>query len=613
MALWRSGESQDHGAATPVAPSPLPAEESAARSWRRAHAGSGVTSALMLAYVERVAGRDGVCAMLAEAGMTEREAELRNEGAWFSFEEKIRLWRAAEQVTGDPAIAERVGETILDFRVGTALKRTLRALGTPELVYRNVVRANSKFNWAHSLEVVSRGGNRVRLDYRDISGVGYHPYDCQYTTGLLRVVPQLFGLPPAHVTHRVCGARGENRCEYEIWWTDEPRTLRRAAVVAAVGGVLTAGTGLVVAPLLIPIGAGVGVAAAAVASGQALAAMHRRVHALETQLSDADLRADAQLRSLAALSSELQLDRALAHVTASAGTAIGGARFALLIRGPEGMRADPSSNLPGRVLTRLEQWATRSERELGNGPVVLDSLAHVPLLRELAFDEQLPLGSACAAPLVFRDELLGVLLALAPGATAFLPHDARSLEVYASHAAIALWNARLVSRLEREAAEDPLTGLANRRAFAMACRTEMERAARDDGSAALVVIDIDHFKIVNDTNGHAYGDRVLVEVARVLRTVVRGLDTVARIGGEEFALLLPGTDLGTAWTVAERARTEVALADLPYGPITCSAGVAVTAGPAALTADPLRVADEALYEAKRRGRNQTVVAAALTG
>jgi diguanylate cyclase (GGDEF)-like protein len=592
----------------PGAGETLTDSELAAGAWRRAHAGSGVTSGLILAYVERAVGRDGVKAMLSQAGLLEREAELRNENCWFSFDEKIALWSAAERVCRDPEIAERVGEDVLEFRVGTALKRTLRALGSPDLVYRNVVRANSKFNWAHSLEAVDRGPNRVRLSYHDISGVGFHHFDCDYTTGLLRAVPQLFGLPPARVTHNVCGARGGDRCEFDVWWTDRPRTFNRVAGAVGLAGAAAIAIGAAVDRALLLGGAAVGTLVLGALAVRAVIQMRRRIVALEAQVRDGDLAADAQLRSLAALSSELRLERALEHVTASASTAIVGARFALLIRGPAGMRADHSSTVPELSLPPLEHWADEHESELRQGPMVIDSLAAVPSLKALALDDELPLGSACAAPLTFHDELLGVLIALAPGATVFLPNDARSLEIYAGHAAMALWNARLVSRLEREAAEDPLTGLANRRAFSGACEKEMQRAAREGGDAALVVLDLDHFKDVNDAYGHPYGDRVLIEVAAALKATVRGLDTVARIGGEEFALLLPGADTARAWEVAERARANIAHAALPHGAITCSAGIAAAGGPAALACDLLALADGALYEAKRKGRNRTVIA-----
>jgi diguanylate cyclase (GGDEF)-like protein len=160
--------------------------------------------------------------------------------------------------------------------------------------------------------------------------------------------------------------------------------------------------------------------------------------------------------------------------------------------------------------------------------------------------------------------------------------------------------------------EDPLTGLANTRAFHRACANEAGRAAREDGTVALVMVDIDHFKGINDSYGHPFGDHVLVAVAKALRAAVRGHDTVARLGGEEFALLLPGTDGEGAYEVAERARALIATIDLPEGHLASSAGVAITGGEGASASDLMEAADRALYEAKRRGRDRTALERAPT-
>ncbi len=166
----------------------------AASEWRREHAGSGLTSRLILTYVAREAGGQAVERVLARAGLAHEAERLRDESTWFSYETKLALWTAAEEVLNDPQVAEHVGAAALDLSVAMGLKRTLRALGTPGFVYGSVVRANAKFNWAHQLEVIEKDNARVRMRYRDMCGVGYHHYDCEYTKGLLATVPQLFGL-----------------------------------------------------------------------------------------------------------------------------------------------------------------------------------------------------------------------------------------------------------------------------------------------------------------------------------------------------------------------------------------------------------------------------------
>ena len=164
----------------------------------------------------------------------------------------------------------------------------------------------------------------------------------------------------------------------------------------------------------------------------------------------------------------------------------------------------------------------------------------------------------------------------------------------------------------RESITDRLTGLANRRAFDDALASEVERAKRFAGTVGLVLIDLDNFKSVNDTHGHQQGDLVLREVARVLRESSREIDHPARYGGEELALILPGTDLEGAFNYAERVRERIAALHVPLLSgagmlrVTASCGVAAVprtpADPAAL----ITAADQALYEAKGSGKNKSV-------
>jgi diguanylate cyclase (GGDEF)-like protein len=586
----------------------VPEGEDVTPAWRRDRAGSGLTSRLILTYLERKAGREAVDAVLARLGPWAREEVLRDENTWFSFDRKIELWGAAEAVTGDRRIAERVGGSVLEFNVAIGLKRALRALGSPEFIYRNVARANSRFNWAHSLEVVARDHGHVRLSYRDVSGVGYDQYDCDYTIGLLRTVPELFGLAPARVAHPTCGARGDDHCEFDVQWSGGMEPIKRTTVAVGASAAVLAAAGAVFDPLLFTLALGLGGGAVCLAGARVFVFMRRRIEALERIVRDQNLAAEDQLASLAALSSELKLGEVLDRITTSASSAIGGAQFALLIANVGGMRADRHAGISASSLRDLERWAVQSQGWLGSGPVVIDDISSFPALRGLCDEDGQPLGSACAAPLVFRDRLLGVLVALAPGATVFLPQDVQALETFAGHAAIALSNARLVDQLEREAAEDPLTGLANKRAFELAYGAELSRAARANSTVALVVLDLDYFKEINDTHGHPFGDEVLVEVAKALRAAVRTHDTVARLGGEEFAMLLPGADLDDAREIAERARGLIAEIELPEATLSVSAGVAATSVGPERSGELFRAADRALYEAKRGGRGRTELA-----
>ena len=194
--------------------------------------------------------------------------------------------------------------------------------------------------------------------------------------------------------------------------------------------------------------------------------------------------------------------------------------------------------------------------------------------------------------------------------------DAEQVEVVASLAArvvVALENARLHRIVERQALHDELTGLANRRSVENTLHSELARAARYGDHVCFVLCDLDDFKNVNDTYGHPVGDDALRAFAAALNATVREVDLAGRWGGEEFALVLPGTDAEGGAALAERARVKIEARDLrtPDGRIvklTSSFGVAAYPDCAEL-ADLVAAADSALYAAKNRGKNCVVVSA----
>jgi diguanylate cyclase (GGDEF)-like protein len=150
-----------------------------------------------------------------------------------------------------------------------------------------------------------------------------------------------------------------------------------------------------------------------------------------------------------------------------------------------------------------------------------------------------------------------------------------------------------------------VTGLANHRAFHERLRTEVERAGRHDRPLGLAVFDLDHFKEINDTHGHQIGDAVLAAVAQRLAAVARTGELVARVGGEEFAWVMPETTPDGAYLAAERARGAIeATAFETVGALTISAGVASNEH-ARTAQELLAAADRALYNAKHHGRNAT--------
>lgn len=172
----------------------------------------------------------------------------------------------------------------------------------------------------------------------------------------------------------------------------------------------------------------------------------------------------------------------------------------------------------------------------------------------------------------------------------------------ASHAALALRNARLLQEVRQMAETDPLTGLANRRTFDKALEKELSRARRRADQVSLVMVDIDHFKAFNDNYGHQAGDELLKDVAQALIRAARDFDVVARYGGEEFAIILPSCSWDDSLSAAERLRTAVSVKS--HATITASAGVATFPGHASDGPALIRAADIALYESKKAGRDR---------
>ncbi len=194
----------------------------------------------------------------------------------------------------------------------------------------------------------------------------------------------------------------------------------------------------------------------------------------------------------------------------------------------------------------------------------------------------------------------------------FSDEDRMTAVSLASHAVVALDNARLHRIVERQALVDGLTGLANRRQCEETLEDELARVDRFGGSLAVVVADLDWFKDINDEHGHPAGDAVLREFAVLLQETVRDVDLAGRWGGEEFVLVLPGTDLAGGAQLAERIRAALAgrvVLTIDGSPIPVSASFGVAAIPPAKTVSELfAAADTALYRAKRAGKNRVETA-----
>jgi len=229
------------------------------------------------------------------------------------------------------------------------------------------------------------------------------------------------------------------------------------------------------------------------------------------------------------------------------------------------------------------------------------------------------IASIAMIPLKHKDKLLGSINFCSREASRFTDeHASDFFDHLGVIASFALENAVNRARLRRSGFTDVLTGWNNRRYLQVRLGEELARARRDDTMLTCLMLDIDHFKRVNDTLGHAAGDEVLKEIAQRIESQVRASDVAARYGGEEFVILLPNTDTESGTILAERIRSEIASSPFDIGQeertaVTVSIGIACTAprrGDVDLktTGESLVArADVALYRAKSSGRNQVAV------
>lgn len=223
-------------------------------------------------------------------------------------------------------------------------------------------------------------------------------------------------------------------------------------------------------------------------------------------------------------------------------------------------------------------------------------------------------GSLACLPLVIKQRLVGILNLHKDDLDAFSEQELKLIQAIGNQAAIAIENAQLYEKTRDLSNTDELTALANRRHFQGILKREVDQAKRYSTTFSLIMVDVDHFKQYNDTHGHLAGDLVLKRVANLLLQNTRGIDLVARFGGEEFVILLPRTDEKGALATAEKLRQCVhdevmtGMAESqPLGRITLSLGIAIYPLHSKDVFDLLNMADQALYQAKSEGRNRCVV------
>lgn len=246
-------------------------------------------------------------------------------------------------------------------------------------------------------------------------------------------------------------------------------------------------------------------------------------------------------------------------------------------------------------------------RHTGPGAIILGATVAAP-------EAALEMREFCVAPLRLGKHVHGVL-AVAGQHCAFTAGDADLVASTAEQISLALERYRFLAVVQRQASVDDLTGLYNHRFLIDSLGQQVALAERLGTPLAILMLDIDHFKALNDTHGHHAGDVALITFAQTVLGSVRRADLAARYGGEEFVVLMPNTSAREAFQVAEKIRlavaaTEVEFADRPPVRLTVSVGVAAYPEDTRSASDLFALADGALYQAKRAGRDRTCMAAA---
>jgi len=277
-------------------------------------------------------------------------------------------------------------------------------------------------------------------------------------------------------------------------------------------------------------------------------------------------------------------------------------RKRLLAKAAYGLRTERMHTLSFAVGEGVAGWVV----ERGEAALIHDVTTDPRFV--VLSGNQTPIRSMVCVPLLARGERVGVVTATSESADAFDDAALELVKFIATTIALDIENVRL----HRVAVTDPLTGAYNREFLLQRLPAEIDAAVDRDHSLSVAMVDVDHFKAVNDQYGHGIGDVVLAEVARRLRNAIRGGDILVRYGGEEFLVVLPKADAGRAWEVGERMRQRVCERSFDVGDgvaliLRVSVGVAQWRTGENMP-DLIERADTALYGAKDRGRNRVEVA-----
>lgn len=341
----------------------------------------------------------------------------------------------------------------------------------------------------------------------------------------------------------------------------------------------------------------------------------RLLNKLEEQVHRAELLSEL----IRLFSSSLQIDELLDRVVTKSTDVLGDTSFVVLCRDAGQVKLEAAfSKDRDRLVKMLVSTVNMgtdalnsdllSEVLIRRQPVVISNVQQANVAGHIrTIVEKHSIVSLMAVPIQTKDNVLGALISLSTESRTFTNDDVSTALTLADFTAIALENAGLFAELQRSAITDPLTGVYNTRFFDEVLERETARADRYNTALSLLMIDIDMFKQVNDTFGHVVGNKVLTQIADTLRATVRNTDFVFRCGGDEFGVVLPGTNLEGAMHVAEKILQKVEsgniLTALGYsGPVTVSIGLSEYHRGShfeTLVAE----ADQALYASKRSSKN----------
>jgi diguanylate cyclase (GGDEF)-like protein len=294
------------------------------------------------------------------------------------------------------------------------------------------------------------------------------------------------------------------------------------------------------------------------------------------------------------------------------------ASFALLWREEHAVYIQQEESCPAPfnqevVKNMLRVFSTLAEEPIrADQPTLHVEKRRLKPQRQWVIPPDAALQSHLTLPLAAEGELLGCTTLASEQSNAFDAQDLQFFSVIAYQMAATLKQFQRFSSIKNMAIYDTLTKLFNRRYFEERITVEEQKAVYGGTPLSLILVDIDHFKKVNDTFGHGEGDQVLIKIGSLLKNSVRNKDTVARYGGEEFIVMLPGADLEVSSRIAERIRrlVESTLFDLGKARLNLTVSLGISNFPhhgARSKEELIRMADEALYEAKRGGRNRVTV------